>query len=1195
MRLSRLDLLAYGPFTAFTVDLAAPSPGTPDLTLLVGPNEAGKSTTRAAIEDFLFGFPHRTTRDFLHPSTALRLGGVLERADEPPLAFVRRKGTKNIFLDPDGQPLPEAQGRLEAWLGGSDRDAFIRLFSLDSERLREGGQAMISGNGDLGQALFAAGAGLADLGQRLRALNDEAEKLWSPRKAAHRAWFQAEERLDAAKAALRAHTLNATDWQARRDAAEKAAQAVATLEADAREAGTTARRLARVRRVLRDVRALEHLNERQRALAGTCRLPADASARVEETLREAALLQARLDTLTAEDTRLARALAALAPDTGVLAQADALDALAERRIAVRAQAARVPALREALKAARAACARAAGDLGWPEREEEALRQRLPAPADAVVPRARLATRGEALAAVQAAAQALDEARAREAALAAQRAALGPDIDPTALVAALALARDTEATTGPALLKERAEADAAATEQARRQAGLTPADMDLDTLEKLAVPPREAVEALREAHRAHEERQRDLARRHARETKALALLADELERLARDETVVSPAALAETRARRTRLWARVRARWLDEPDVPPEGEENAAEPSPPALADALESATTAADALADRRFAHAEAAARFAECQRRHQAQHDAVALLAAEADALSAEAGTLEAQARALWHALPDLAPDPDRALAWLDGRAALLAVAARERDARQRLLPLEAQRAQAGDEIRRALAALPATAPATDLPGLAPPGLDAAAPLPAWIEHARARLARLERLHDQAQRLRAEQAQAAAETARRQAALNAARAAWTTWEHDWHAALGALGLDPATPVEGVASRLDTLESLRQSLDEARRLGHELARLEAEHAALNDAIAALGTALATPDGAPLPLDPDATLDGLRTRLAEARAQAHEHARLIRERQRQQEEHAQASAERHTVLGGLRPLLDAAGVEDPQALAPVIALSDAARAVDDERAAVLARLKADGDGIPLPDLIAECAGVDPDEAAAGEAAQARRMEDIEHALRAARDHDREARQAFQALGGDGLAARAAADKAAALADMNALTAEVIRLRTASVLLNWGIERFRRDRQGPLLHRAGALFATLTGGSFAGLGTTYDDDQPGLEALRADGRPVPLDGLSAGTGDQLYLALRVAAIEHAVPHAPALPFIADDLFMTFDDTRAGAGFRVLAELARRTQVLFFTHHPHLARLAVESLPEPVRVVSLPGSPR
>ena len=77
------------------------------------------------------------------------------------------------------------------------------------------------------------------------------------------------------------------------------------------------------------------------------------------------------------------------------------------------------------------------------------------------------------------------------------------------------------------------------------------------------------------------------------------------------------------------------------------------------------------------------------------------------------------------------------------------------------------------------------------------------------------------------------------------------------------------------------------------------------------------------------------------------------------------------------------------------------------------------------------------------------------------------------------------------------------------------------------------------------------------------------------------MSEGTVDQLYLALRVAAVEDAVRGGVRLPFLADDLFINFDDERAAAGFKVLAELARTTQVLFFTHHEHLAEIANRAL--------------
>ena len=60
---------------------------------------------------------------------------------------------------------------------------------------------------------------------------------------------------------------------------------------------------------------------------------------------------------------------------------------------------------------------------------------------------------------------------------------------------------------------------------------------------------------------------------------------------------------------------------------------------------------------------------------------------------------------------------------------------------------------------------------------------------------------------------------------------------------------------------------------------------------------------------------------------------------------------------------------------------------------------------------------------------------------------------------------------------------------------------------------------------------------------------------------------------------------------LPVLADDLFINFDDLRAEAGFRVLGELAKSTQVLFFTHHQHLLDIARKSLhPHETRICNL-----
>ena len=77
------------------------------------------------------------------------------------------------------------------------------------------------------------------------------------------------------------------------------------------------------------------------------------------------------------------------------------------------------------------------------------------------------------------------------------------------------------------------------------------------------------------------------------------------------------------------------------------------------------------------------------------------------------------------------------------------------------------------------------------------------------------------------------------------------------------------------------------------------------------------------------------------------------------------------------------------------------------------------------------------------------------------------------------------------------------------------------------------------------------------------------------------MSDGTCDQLYLALRLASLETWLEHHEPLPLIVDDILLNFDDERAVATLKVLSDLARQTQVLFFTHHAHLVKIAEENL--------------
>lgn len=175
-----------------------------------------------------------------------------------------------------------------------------------------------------------------------------------------------------------------------------------------------------------------------------------------------------------------------------------------------------------------------------------------------------------------------------------------------------------------------------------------------------------------------------------------------------------------------------------------------------------------------------------------------------------------------------------------------------------------------------------------------------------------------------------------------------------------------------------------------------------------------------------------------------------------------------------------------------------------------------------------------------------------------------------------------MDGGAKAAEIAEEKQRLLAKLEAEVEHYARFKIASVLLTRTIEQYRDKHQGPLIKRASELFSAMTAESFYGIRAEYEDGDPVLMGIRSgDNKTVPVAGMSDGTADQLYLALRLASLEQYLSRNEPLPFIVDDILLRFDDDRAMGTLKILAELSQWTQVIFFTHHQHLVELANNSL--------------
>jgi DNA repair protein SbcC/Rad50 len=121
---------------------------------------------------------------------------------------------------------------------------------------------------------------------------------------------------------------------------------------------------------------------------------------------------------------------------------------------------------------------------------------------------------------------------------------------------------------------------------------------------------------------------------------------------------------------------------------------------------------------------------------------------------------------------------------------------------------------------------------------------------------------------------------------------------------------------------------------------------------------------------------------------------------------------------------------------------------------------------------------------------------------------------------------------------------------------IRTRLAQALLAQALKSFRKRAQGPMLKSASGYFARMTGQEFTRL-VNNDSDEPVLLAERHNGALLRVDALSEGTRDQLYLALRLAALDLQRHAGVDLPAVFDDILMTSDEHRAKEILEALAD--------------------------------------
>uniref|UniRef100_Q3ARM1 YhaN AAA domain-containing protein n=1 Tax=Chlorobium chlorochromatii (strain CaD3) TaxID=340177 RepID=Q3ARM1_CHLCH len=1169
MKIRRFELNAFGPFSGNVLDFNSPTPG---LHIVYGANEAGKSSAMRALYAWFFGYPLRTTDDFLHKKSNLLLSGTLENKQGEVLTFSRRKRKERDLFDGNDQPL-EAQ-TLEHWLLGMDRELFQALYAMSHESLALGGQGILDEEGEIGKALFAAGAGLASLRPMLAHLQSEADELFRPQ-GARQQLNEALARHRTLQQQLREATLSGSVWQEKKEALEQAEAKRNALQVRKQELETEKHRLERLQHALPELADRKHVVEQRAALGKVPLLPADFAAQREALQKQLHLAQHNYEREQERITALQQSISSHHVNHALLEQAAVLDELHQRLGEYRKgkndlpqrQSQRAAALQAAMDILRPLWADLAGSEEAMDATDDSptLMQRLQKALLKKKEVQRLATHFEALVSSgKSARQQVQESEQALEQLQRDLAALPMQGDSNQLEQTLRIAERNAAL----------DRDIAELEQSLRHseqechAMLQRLTLWHGTLEQVPTLPLPLPETISRFDEAFQRLQSDtLALRAQAEgvEKRLQEITTELEQLAAESHVPSVEELQHSRAERNKGWELLKRQWLQQEDVT--AESNAYSAAHP-LHEAYEIMVNAADQLADQLYREVERVRRHtaltAEAKKLHHQHthlHERLATLATEEAAL-------HTAWQEQWRTTEIEALPPREMVAWVATFEALRQHV-RERD--KLLLERNVRhkrRQEAHEQLHQAVEAVAPPFPIKN---------NELAPL---LQYAQQQLSRMQAVEKRGENLLNRQRDITHNLESSRQLLNRAEEEHREWRKEWIAVTSALELTgQAQPMEIV----DSVEAMQQALTKLKEAEEFRKRIEGIERDMRQFELDVATATAT-------LAPDAQeSDGakrvamLHERLDEARRE-----QTLLQREKDEVTQHKEALRRHaaTLQEGelqLTAMCQQAECATPTDLPIAEARSQQAQELHEKLMAVETRLvRIAGSASPeaLEALETEAATVERDALPSHiETITTEIHQEIEPEIDQLNElRGRLRNELKQMEKEDGNAADLADAAQRELARIRRLTNRYIRLRLAETMVRNATERYRSSSERPVLSLASTYFATLTLQSFVALDTESDDNgHIALMGVRTNGNRIGVEAMSSGTRDQLYLALRLATLQWRMQQSEPMPIIADDILITFDDARSRSTLQALAKLGESCQIILFTHHRTIADMA------------------
>jgi uncharacterized protein YhaN len=1162
MRIDELHLAAFGPFSDIRLDF---SQGKEGFHLVYGDNEAGKSSALRALRYLLYGIPARTQDDFIHPYAKMRIGATLRSADGSPLKLIRRKGRSHTLRAADDASIVD-ENVLTQLLRGIGEDLFTTLFGIGYEDLVQGGQEIIQGGGNLGRLIFSAGSGIVNLQEIQKELQDAADALFRP-SAQKPAINDMLSRFNAYQAALRDAQLPGQDWESHHRSLQQALERKAEVEAELASLQKACVRLKRIEQALpmiaqrselikvtADMRSVPELpqdfSEKRQALVTDLGIAEKEKIRAAEAIRsnEQAIAELTVSDMLLEHAEL---IEELHQELGSQRKAakDSIQ-LQTRRDSLRGEAAEIlHALKDGVTVEEAEKLRI-------KKDQIVLIQELSSQYERMV--ARMEDVREKLPELQQTLQQID----------AELAHL-PSPLPTRTLQSTLLEAEAYGPLENRSRSEQAEIQALLSSLEKEKHRLGLAEKTFEAVESLAVPSMESIRRFEDRLEGVAQSIKEIEREMDQTRNLLQDTERRIETQRLEQSVPTEEELIKIREARDRGLALIAAT-LNQEEISPAALDAYLKeiPQGDTLLAVFRAHMHQADEVSDRLRREADrvaARARLLSDQNAGKARLSRLEKLMASA---AARKVSLSEEWAVLWRESGIVPRSPREMILWLQRYTAMV----------EKLGELRSRRAEADrlsqdidshrQDLARSLQSLaegsvPQNATLTHLIALAGQVME---------EQALLLQRRNVLLRDKA---RQEKALAAATLK-----LETNEANLDQWQRRWEHAVKPIGLmADAMPAQAVAV-LEELKVLFDKLKEAGILQKRIEGIRRDETAFQQRVSLLITTIA-PDLKGCPAA-EAVLE-FQNRLKRFRDARSRQQTLEKQMAKDHERLSQAMEKIALVEATLSRMCVEAACQNYQELPEVEKLSSRRRVLKTELLNTEDRLRQISGGATVDEFVQQAGRVDPD--ALNSDIQLLE-EKIDGYLNKKSGLDQiigRERNELDKMDGSAKAAAIAEEIQFLSGGISTAVEKYACLKIAGKVLSMAIERFRDRSQGPILERASQLFEQMTLGSFKALRAEYDSGgSPVLVGVRqGNGGMVKVEGMSDGTADQLYLALRLAGLETYLERNEPLPFIVDDILISFDNQRAAAALRVLAKLSEKTQIIFFTHHRHLLDSAKASV--------------